>query len=76
MEPKYKRILLKLSGEAMAGKAHSGLDFDTVLLFCRFSGRSFLIWLHIAHREYAEDRPPDRKQTAPMWYGRTGNKSG
>ncbi len=36
MEPKYKRILLKLSGEAMAGKAHSGLDFDMVLHICRF----------------------------------------
>jgi len=36
MEPKYKRILLKLSGEAMAGKAHSGLDFDTVLHICKY----------------------------------------
>ncbi len=34
MEPKYKRILLKLSGEAMAGAASSGLDFDTVLRIC------------------------------------------
>ena len=31
MEPKYKRILLKLSGEAMAGSNGQGLDFDTVL---------------------------------------------
>ena len=31
--PKYKRILLKLSGEAMAGDAKTGLDFDTVLTF-------------------------------------------
>lgn len=31
---KYKRILLKLSGEALAGKAGHGLDFDTVLTFC------------------------------------------
>ena len=36
MEPKYKRILLKLSGEAMAGEAHSGLDFDTVLHICKY----------------------------------------
>lgn len=35
MQPKYKRILLKLSGEALAGKAGSGLDFDTVLTICR-----------------------------------------
>lgn len=34
IEPKYKRILLKLSGEAMAGEAKSGLDFDTVLDIC------------------------------------------
>lgn len=27
MEPKYKRILLKLSGEALAGEKKSGLDF-------------------------------------------------
>ncbi len=34
MQPKYKRILLKLSGEAMAGERGSGLDFDTVLSIC------------------------------------------
>ncbi len=34
-EPRYKRILLKLSGEAMAGEAKTGLDFDTVLTFAR-----------------------------------------
>ncbi len=34
MQPKYKRVLLKLSGEAMAGDAKSGLDFDTVLKIC------------------------------------------
>lgn len=31
MVPKYKRILLKLSGEALSGKNGFGLDFDTVL---------------------------------------------
>ena len=31
MEPKYKRILLKLSGEVLAGEKKSGIDFDTVL---------------------------------------------
>lgn len=35
MEPKYKRILLKLSGEALAGSQKHGIDFDTVLSFCR-----------------------------------------
>lgn len=34
MQPKYKRILLKLSGEAMAGEKGFGLDFDTVLKVC------------------------------------------
>ena len=27
-EPKYQRVLLKISGEALAGDAHRGLDFD------------------------------------------------
>lgn len=34
MEPKYKRILLKLSGEALAGDSKFGLDFDKVLEIC------------------------------------------
>ena len=32
---KYKRILIKLSGEALAGNKPSGLDFDTVINICR-----------------------------------------
>ncbi len=35
MTPKYKRVLLKLSGEAMAGNNKMGLDFDTVLTVCK-----------------------------------------
>ena len=35
MEPKYKRVLLKLSGEALAGNKQSGLDFDTINRICR-----------------------------------------
>ena len=31
---KYKRILLKVSGEALAGEAHRGLDFDIVSKLC------------------------------------------
>ncbi len=31
---KYKRILLKVSGEALAGQAHRGLDFDVVNSLC------------------------------------------
>lgn len=34
MKPVYKRILLKLSGEALAGEKGSGLDFDKVLEIC------------------------------------------
>ncbi|MDO4868850.1 MAG: UMP kinase [Bacillota bacterium] len=29
MEPKYKRVLLKLSGEALAGEKHFGIDEET-----------------------------------------------
>ena len=34
MEPKYKRVLLKLSGEALAGPDKHGIDVDTVLHIC------------------------------------------
>lgn len=34
MKPKYKRVLLKLSGESLAGQQKHGIDFDTVLRFC------------------------------------------
>ena len=33
-ELKYKRVLLKVSGEALAGEAHRGLDFDIVNDLC------------------------------------------
>ena len=33
-EPKYKRVLLKISGEALAGDAHRGLDFDVIGKVC------------------------------------------
>jgi len=34
MQPKYKRVLLKLSGEALAGEQKSGIDFDIVNKYC------------------------------------------
>ena len=34
MKPNYKRILLKLSGESLAGNQKNGIDFDTVLAIC------------------------------------------
>ena len=33
-EPKYKRVLLKISGEALAGGAHRGLNFDVIGKVC------------------------------------------
>ena len=35
MQPKYKRILLKLSGESLAGEKKHGIDFDTVVSICK-----------------------------------------
>ncbi len=34
MELKYKRVLLKLSGESLAGEQAHGIDFDTVVKMC------------------------------------------
>jgi uridylate kinase len=34
LQPKYNRILLKLSGESLAGSETHGIDFDTVLKIC------------------------------------------
>lgn len=34
MKPKYNRVLLKLSGEALSGANEHGIDFDTVLSIC------------------------------------------
>ena len=34
MEPVYKRVLLKLSGEALSGKQGNGIDFETVMKIC------------------------------------------
>ena len=33
-EIKYKRVMLKVSGEALAGEAHRGLDFDVIHSVC------------------------------------------
>lgn len=34
MQPQYKRVLLKLSGEALAGSQHIGLDYEVVTKIC------------------------------------------
>ena len=33
-QPKYKRVLLKISGEALAGDASRGLDFNVIGQVC------------------------------------------
>lgn len=33
-EPKFKRVLLKISGEALAGEKHTGLDFGVISGVC------------------------------------------
>lgn len=35
MKPKYKRILLKVSGEALAGDQKTGLDFNVITEICK-----------------------------------------
>lgn len=35
MPPKYKRIVLKVSGEALAGQNGFGIDYDTVMSICQ-----------------------------------------
>lgn len=35
MKRKYDRILIKLSGEALAGEKHSGLDFEVINNICK-----------------------------------------
>lgn len=35
MQPKYKRVLLKMSGEALAGEKKEGFDFETVTQICK-----------------------------------------
>ena len=49
-EPKYKRVLLKISGEALAGDKHFGLDFQVmgrvadVIKECSDHGRCRSAW--------------------------------
>ena len=35
MEPKYKRVLLKVSGEALAGDKKTGLNYDVITEICK-----------------------------------------
>lgn len=48
LEPKYKRILLKLSGEALAGESGHGIDFDTVMKICEPIKKSVDLGVEVA----------------------------
>ena len=40
MENRYKRVLIKVSGEALAGEKHTGFDFDFVSAVCEEIGKA------------------------------------
>lgn len=46
-EPKYKRVLVKISGEALAGDKKSGLDFDVIGAVCDVLARCHAIGVQI-----------------------------
>lgn len=48
MEPKYKRVIIKLSGEALAGKAGHGIDTPTIETICRQIKEVFDLGVEIA----------------------------
>ena len=47
-EPQYKRVLLKISGEALAGDAHRGLDFDVIGKVCDVVKQCVAIGVQVA----------------------------
>jgi len=46
-EPKYKRVLLKISGEALGGEAGRGLDFDVIDQVCDVIARCTKIGVQV-----------------------------
>lgn len=48
MKPVYKRILIKLSGEALAGDKHFGLDFDKIDSICKSIKNTYDLGVEIA----------------------------
>lgn len=48
MSTKYKRVLLKLSGEVLAGPAGKGIDNDTVLSICKSVKKVYDMGVEIA----------------------------
>jgi len=47
-EPKYSRVLIKISGEAIAGEGRKVLDFDTLSVICRQLKRCLEMKVQIA----------------------------
>ena len=48
LEPKYKRVIIKLSGEALAGSAGHGIDTPTVQSICSQIKEVFELGVEIA----------------------------
>ena len=48
MEPVYKRVLIKLSGEALAGEKGFGIDFDKVTEICKSIKKAYDLGVQIA----------------------------
>lgn len=46
--PKYKRVLIKLSGEALAGNKGTGLDYDAVINICQAIKQTLALMTEIA----------------------------
>ncbi|WP_369283770.1 UMP kinase [Oscillibacter sp. GMB15532] len=46
-KPVYKRVLLKISGEALAGDKHSGLDFEVIGRVCDVIGRCIAMGVQV-----------------------------
>ena len=50
LEVRYKRVILKLSGEALAGQQGNGINYDVVLEICKYKNRSPNIGSTDGHR--------------------------
>jgi uridylate kinase len=48
LEPKYKRVIIKLSGEALAGPGKHGIDTPTVKIICEHIKEIFELGVEIA----------------------------
>ena len=68
-EPKYKRVLLKISGEALAGDKHFGLDFQVMGQVADYKGRSLLVFASNWSIDYTIKRNPglELSETAQNW---------